>query len=119
MTTATLIRNNVKVSKVTVAVNSLAIMGNPFASGQDPDKIKDAYGKVLWAAHRNLSPEDAAIKSGLKIAKTWRKPKAAKLRDYLDKLVSDVKEGAELVFSTEEPHTSRIVDYVKHYAAQK
>ncbi len=118
MTTATLTRNEVKVSKVTVAVNSLAIMGNPFASGQNTDDIKDAYGKVLWAAHRDLSPVDAATKTGLEIAKTWRKPDAAKLRSYLDKMVSDFKDGAELVFSTEEPHASRIYDYVKHYAAQ-
>jgi hypothetical protein len=119
MTTATLTRNNVKVSKVTVPVNSLAIMGNPFASGQNPDDIKDAYGQVLWAAHRGLSPEDAAIQSGLEIAKTWRRPSAVKLRAYLDKLVSDFKEGAELIFSTEEPHASRIRDYVKHFAAQQ
>ena len=39
MTTATLTRNDVKVT-VAVAVNSLAIMGNPFASGQNPDDIK-------------------------------------------------------------------------------
>ena len=115
MTTAILTR---KVLKVTVAVNSFAIMGNPFTSGQDPEDIKDAYGQVLWAAHRGLSPVDAALKSGLEIAKTWRKPDAAKLRAYLDKLVADFKEGAELVFSTEEPHASRIYDYVRHYAAQ-
>lgn len=94
-------------------------MGNPFASGQDADDIKRAYGKVLWAAHRNFCPVEAAMQSGLKIAKTWRKPDAAKLRAYLDKLVSSFKEGAELVFSTEEPHASRIKDYVKHYAAQR
>lgn len=118
MTTATLSRIEVKVSQVTVAVNSLAIMGNPFASGQNPDDIKRAYGQVLWAAHRDLSPVDAALQSGLEIAKTWRKPNAAKLRSYLDKLVADFKEGAELAFSTEEPHASRILDYVKHFAAQ-
>lgn len=117
MTTATLTRN-VKVSKVPVAVNSLAIMGNPFASDQNPDDIKAAYGQVLWAAHRGYCPVEAATQTGLEIAKTWRRPDAAKLRAYLDKLVSSFKEGAELVFSTEEPHASRIVDYVRHFAAQ-
>jgi hypothetical protein len=116
MTTLTPTR---KVLKLTVAVNSLAILGNPFTSNQNPSEVKKAYGQVLWAAHRGLDPVKAAIDSGLEISKSWRRPDAAKLRAYLNKLVSSFQEGVELTFSEEEPHTSRIYDYVQHYATQK
>jgi hypothetical protein len=104
----------------TIPVNSLAILGNPFAvTPENHDVIKYAFGHFIWGIHQGFGTSEVIDKvlaaTGLELAKTWRKPDGDKLRAHLSKLIQSVQDGMELQFSSEEVHVSRLLDYVQHF----
>jgi hypothetical protein len=104
----------------TISVNSLAILGNPFAvTADNHDVIKYAFGHLIWGVHQGFDTSEVIDKvlaaTGLKLAKTWRKPDGDKLRTHLSKLIQSVQDGMEIEFSSDEIHVSRLLDYVQYF----
>jgi hypothetical protein len=105
----------------TISVNSLAILGNPFAVTPDNhDVVKYAFGHLIWGVHQGFDTSEVIDKilaaTDLKLAKTWRKPNGDKLRAHLSKLIQSVQNGMEIEFSSDEVHVSRLLDYVQYFA---
>jgi hypothetical protein len=110
-----------KTKPSTISVNSLAILGNPFAVTSDNhDVIKYAFGHFIWGVHQGFDTSEVIDKvlttTGLTLAKTWRKPDGDKLRSHLSKLIQSVQDGMEIEFSSDEVHVSRLLDYVQYFA---
>ena len=106
---------------IAICVNSLAILGNPFAvTADNHETIKYAFGQLLWGVHQGFDTSEVVDKilaaTGLNLARAWRRPSGDKLRARLAELIQITQDGMEIQFSSNEVHVSRLIDYVKYFA---